>query len=813
MIRFLRQGSRAAALFAVVCCATASADVVVGKQMSLYQPDGTEVQVRVWGDEFYTHVESLDGYTLIRDSQTNEICYAELNDAGRLVSTGLVAGSGDPAARGMQRGVREARDVVRQIVAERRADFEARRYSGPLAPENPGRDAGPRATGSIVGITILIDFPDDPATIPSANVEAYCNEIGYTGYGNNGSVRDYFTDVSNGLLDYTNFVPDTYYRAANPKTYYNDTSVDFGIRARELVIEALTWLDDTGTDFSQYDSNNDGIVDALNIFYAGNRDVAWAEGLWPHAWTVSFSADGVSTNRYQMTDIGNSLKLGTFVHENGHMLMGWPDLYDYGYESAGVGRFCVMCYGAYDFNPVEPCAWMKLRAGWATVTDLVEPADGLTLTAGANSMFRYPHPTNSNEFFLLENRRKTGRDSGLPDEGLAIWHVDEFGSNNNEQQTPSQHYLVTLVQADGDWDLENNANSGDNTDLWDQNFSLFSDFSNPDSRWWSGAISGLNVSGISPPGDVVSFDYSNAQDCNNNGIPDSQEIQDGSVADCDGNGLPDSCDIDNALATDCNGNGIPDSCDVAAGAADCNGNGLLDACEDATSFGLVTTFYDNIDLTGMSVTQIDTDFMYNWGSNAPLPGFGANTFSARWEGTLRSAGFDGMYLFSIVADDGVRLWVDGELIIDAWIDQGPTEWIGEIELQRNSEYPIRVEYYENGGGATMQLQWRVPSGQLTPLAPPWVRAGSDCNGNGVPDSCDIASGVSPDADGDGVPDECQSPTNPSDLNADGCVDSADLNLLLSEWNCSGSCGADISGDGVVDSSDLNLMLSAWSSGC
>ena len=91
-----------------------------------------------------------------------------------------------------------------------------------------------------------MDFSDSPATILPSDVADYCNQVGYTGFGNNGSVRDYFYDVSQGHLTYTNFVPQQYYRALHPKTYYEDAGIAYGTRARELILEALDNLDDVG---------------------------------------------------------------------------------------------------------------------------------------------------------------------------------------------------------------------------------------------------------------------------------------------------------------------------------------------------------------------------------------------------------------------------------------------------------------------------------------------------------------------------------------------------------------------------------------
>jgi len=217
--------------------------------------------------------------------------------------------------------------------------------------------SGAPSNGSVKGICLIVQFPDESGTIPPSDVSDFCNQVGYTDYGNNGSIRDYFYDVSDGDLTYTNYVPSIYYTAQHDRAYYDNPSEAAGPKGRELVLEALNDFESNGFDFSQYDSNGDGLIDAINCFYVGTVDSGWARGLWPHSWTVSFSADGVSAFRYQITDMGSNLTIGTFCHENGHMLCGWPDLYDYGYESAGVGYYCLMSGGSYgggERNPHEP---------------------------------------------------------------------------------------------------------------------------------------------------------------------------------------------------------------------------------------------------------------------------------------------------------------------------------------------------------------------------------------------------------------------------------------------------------------------------
>jgi len=487
----------------------AQAAPVFGKEYDLRQPDGSTVRVKIWGDEFYQHVESLDGYTLIRDPKTGFICYADLSkDKEDLVSTGITAGTGKPA---LKKGLRIKPSAVRKKVEAARARFRKAREQ--FFAARPRAKIAPAPTiGNVVGICLIIDFPDQPGTIPPATVANYCNLPGFTGYGNNGSVRDYFFDISDGNLTYTNFVPTAYYTAIHEKNYYDNPAEPAGPKAVELILEALNYLEANGFDFSLYDSDSDGFIDALNAFYAGTVSSGWAMGLWPHSWVISFSADGVQTSKYQITDMGSSLELGTFCHENGHMLADWPDLYDYDGDSSGVGDFCLMASGNYAIptNPVEPCAYMKYLAGWATVTELYGAGPTpMSLTAGVNSFYKYTNPDNTDEYYLIENRQKTGRDANLPDAGIAIWHVDESGSNDNQEMTPTSHYECALVQADSRWDLENNPwvfgpNYGDSTDLWSApDYTTCSISTSPNTSWWNRFPSGLIIDNISANGSVM----------------------------------------------------------------------------------------------------------------------------------------------------------------------------------------------------------------------------------------------------------------------------------------------------------------------
>ena len=500
-------------LLTVMVFLTAAAPVqgapVWGEIFQLEQPDGRQVDVRIWGDEFYRVVESLDGYTLVRDPESGEICYARLSmDSHDLISTRVRCDAVSGEELGLAKHLRIDPEVARSLAAAVRSEANAReeQFLQQLGIERDRIE--PPCTGRVQGICLIIDFVDEVGTVPPIEISQYCNQSGYSGYGNHGSVRDYFYDISDGNLIYTNYVPAVYYRAQRPKSYYDDCSATYGERAVELVQEALNDLDSQGFDFSNYDSNGDGIIDAINCFYAGSTQCGWAHGLWPHSGWVEFSADGVEAFRYQITGLPGVVHLGVFCHENGHMICFWPDLYDYDGDSSGVGFFCVMCAITSQTNPGEPCAYMKYIAGWTDTSELDVYQQDIVVPSVSNTIYKYSHPTLDNEYYLIENRQQVDRDALLPDAGLAIWHIDTEGDNSNQHMTPESHYLVTLVQADGNWDLEHHQNNGDQHDLWKAPvYTECTPETDPNTNWWDGSSSGLFVLEISESTTEMTFTF------------------------------------------------------------------------------------------------------------------------------------------------------------------------------------------------------------------------------------------------------------------------------------------------------------------
>jgi hypothetical protein len=140
--------------------------------------------------------------------------------------------------------------------------------------------------------------------------------------------------------------------------------------------------------------------------------------------------------------------------------------------------------------------------------------------------------------------------------------------------------------------------------------------------------------------------------------------------------------------------------------------------------GLTGQYFDNIDFTNLKVTRTDATVNFNWGTGSPDPSIGVDTFSVRWTGQVQ-AQFSETYTFYTESDDGIRLWVNGVLVINNWTDHAPTENSGTISLSAGVKYDLKLEYYENGGGAVAQLLWSspstpkqvVPQSQLTPTSP------------------------------------------------------------------------------------------------
>ncbi|MGR6916245.1 PA14 domain-containing protein [[Actinomadura] parvosata] len=132
--------------------------------------------------------------------------------------------------------------------------------------------------------------------------------------------------------------------------------------------------------------------------------------------------------------------------------------------------------------------------------------------------------------------------------------------------------------------------------------------------------------------------------------------------------------------------------------------------------GLSATYFDNPDLTAPKLTRVDPGVNFDWGSGTPDPAIAPDTFSVRWTGKVIADRAE-TYTFITTSDDGVRLWVDGTLVVDAWTDHSKRDDSGQIALTAGP-HDIRMEFYDNGYDAIAQLHWSSPSiqRQLVPAA-------------------------------------------------------------------------------------------------
>lgn len=500
---------------------TSFASVYINHPTSFIYQDGTEVLTIINGGKYYAETESHDGYTLLFNPNDRRYYYAILSEDGdSFISSGAVYLGVKPPAQlklsqhlhlpqsVIDKKIREAQQL--ETITQQLPHSDSTLFSATSVQGATNYKSGRLTVGDIRGLTIIIDFPDEPGTITKQQVENYLNKEGYSEFGNKGSIRDYFRKVSNGKLNYTNDLLG-YYTAPNNKSYY--TSGGSKTTAKELVTGALQHFYDQGYDFSKLPTNKYNGIKAINIFYAGNSNSPWNTGLAPHQGYVKFLPFSNGFSAYQVTPMKNALTIGMFIHESSHMIAGFPDLYDTNFDSKGTGFYDVMGYTADPKNPGKPNPFYREIAGWDTSIELNPainanaPTGSLSDTAHDAISYKYTNPDNLAEIFYIEaGFQDDDGDTQYPDTGLIIWHIDDKGKNIHNAMTPDLHYRVSLEQADGRFDLEKNKNNGDSGDLFHKNgVTTFNDHTVPNANWWNGDHSSLNITDVGPIGKTMCF--------------------------------------------------------------------------------------------------------------------------------------------------------------------------------------------------------------------------------------------------------------------------------------------------------------------
>lgn len=416
------------------------------------QPDGTTIEVRLTGDEFYHYWQDRSGNVVKCDS---------------LGYWRVVESQPTPAT------------------------IKARRQASPMLQSRPKKAVGapnlaPR------GLVILVNFKD--SQFKSANSSAMndlMNSNSYTYNGATGSVRQFFSDQSDGQ-----YTPE--FDVIGPVTLSNNVA-HYGANVDDergqdqlpgdMVVEACSIANaQHAVDFTRYDNDSDGYVDFVYIIYAGKgeADGGAANTIWPHSWDLESAAyydncsytssqrrfDGKYILNYACSgeidgQTGARAGIGTIVHEYSHVI-GLPDLYDIDYgqnyeNEATPGTWHVMDGGSYNNDgntPPNYTIYDKYFLGWKTPTNLGATAQNLSLKAAGTDGYNAYQITSGNSplaatstttAYYIENRQQSGWDAHVPGHGLVIWKLmyNQTAWNNNGPNATPGTIRYAVVSASG----------------------------------------------------------------------------------------------------------------------------------------------------------------------------------------------------------------------------------------------------------------------------------------------------------------------------------------------------------------------------
>ena len=463
------------------------------------QPDGSTIMIRLHGDEFCHWVTDVSGQPLEQD------------------------------ADGYYRPVSESK------IRERRAAASIRRAAINSARRSPAK-AG-IAIGQKHFLVILVEFSDVSFKSSTANADftALLNEQGYNVNSATGSARDFYYDNSGGRFEpiFDVYGPVT---LNNNRAYYggNDSNGD-DQRPHYAVRDGCQGLN-SEIDFSSYDNDNDGKVDLVFMYYAGQgeADGGPANSIWPHQWELTsgglnLTLDGKKIDSYACTNeivsygslSGKMCGIGTACHEFGHA-MGLPDFYDTDYdtyngEAGGLYDYSTMCGGSYNNSGRTPPYFNieeRIMLGWqeASIIREFESSGSYTFGSVSNNI-AYKTPTDmAGEYFLYECRSKTGWDRYIPEAGLIVYHVDK-SSRNVTIRGYSSNIQVAASALWSNWSQYNSINeNGSHPCFYVVPAGAQSNLNYSGSQWafpgssgrnsftatsWSGVVSDIELSSIS----------------------------------------------------------------------------------------------------------------------------------------------------------------------------------------------------------------------------------------------------------------------------------------------------------------------------
>ncbi|MCR5131587.1 MAG: M6 family metalloprotease domain-containing protein [Prevotella sp.] len=479
---------RAYLLFVIALfgCIVANAVPAKGNLVKVKQPDGSEVSIRLVGDEYLHFNTTADGYSVVRDNR-GYFVYAERSASGKLVPTAQVAHNAetrDVAENAFLSNIQKyIQPEMETSVAEEKTRERERRLSAQERHSAPSYDYT-----KFRGLVILVEYNDRSFDHPNYKdvITETITKEGFTGYYdyNNrwvnctGSVFDYYKENSMGA-----FMPQ--FDVVGPilvdqSQYYAEGTSN----ATQLIYDVVNAADEE-VDFSQYDGDGDGYVDMVYFIFAGHGANVGGNNsglIWPHAsqvynpngggWNWQVRKDGVVLGRYACsTELAGSDGsygynasrtidgIGTICHEFTHVL-GLPDFYDADYSGSGgesntPGDWTLMasgCYNNYSRTPAGYSLFERYAVGFAT-PEVIEGEGSYTIENlyESNSGYRINSGQNK-EFFILENRQQERWDQYLPGHGLLIFRVDSTSTRvwtNNTVNNNPKHNYYELVRACG----------------------------------------------------------------------------------------------------------------------------------------------------------------------------------------------------------------------------------------------------------------------------------------------------------------------------------------------------------------------------
>jgi|GEM_PF-2522105 len=345
---------------------------------------------------------------------------------------------------------------------------------------------------------ILTDFEDNPANQDAHTRASYERQLfGLGEY----TMRDAYLENSYYEVDVQGEVFG-WVRMERPYSYYVGDNYGLGGGGQQLAFDAVRAVDEQ-VDFSTFDEDGDGVVQAVMIIHAGiGAEISGsANDMWSHAGWSGGAADSIRFNRFS---VNPETGLGVYLHEQGHSLFNLPDLY--GTDTlVGLGNWSMMATGVR--NHLD--AWCKAQLGWVQPIQVTHNLRELRIAPVEIQPQVYQVAcTGGGGYFLIENRQFIRWDQNIPGAGLIIYHVG--GPHRNGEN-------LAVEEADGLRELERGANRGDAGDPFPgtSNNRTFDDRSNPNSRGNPNWPSQISITEIRLEGQYIACNILNGIDGQN----------------------------------------------------------------------------------------------------------------------------------------------------------------------------------------------------------------------------------------------------------------------------------------------------------